>query len=108
MAPTLDDLPNELFESVVQQLDLSDICNLRSGSRQLGSKSTQTHFKSFFRRKRVELNQHALTKFMQATEVSKLCSRVEHLVLVGLVNAAPILEVGKPAEPGRDYAFDGV
>lgn len=49
MAPTLDGLPNEPFEYVVQHLDLPDICHLRSGSRQLASESTQTPFRSFFR-----------------------------------------------------------
>lgn len=102
MAPTLDDLPNELFEYVVQLLDLSDICNLRSGSRQLAFKSTQTHFKSFFSRRRVYLNQHSLDKFVQATDVSKLCCRIEHLVLAGVVDAAPFLNVGISTELGGD------
>jgi hypothetical protein len=85
----------------VQLLDLPDICNLRSGSRQLAFKSTQTHFKSFFNRRRVYLNQRSLDKFVQATDVSKLCCRIEHLVLVGLVDAAPFLEVGISTDGSR-------
>jgi hypothetical protein len=102
MAPTLDDLPNELFEHIVQHLNLPDICNLRSGSRQLASKSTQTHFKSFFRRKHVDLSQHSLDKFARATQASKLCRRVEHLVLVGVVDDAPFFEDKISAELAGD------
>ena len=102
MAPALDSLPNELFEQVVQDLDLLDICSLRCGSRQLASKSTQTHFKSFFRKKHVYLDENSLTDFVQATQISKLCCRVEHLVLVGIVDAASFLEIDMSAELGEE------
>lgn len=55
MAPSLEDVPNELFEQIVELLDLRDIFSLRSGSRLLASKATQKHFKSFFRTKHVRL-----------------------------------------------------
>lgn len=102
MAPKFGDLPNELFEHIVQHLDLPDICNLRSGSQQLASKATQTHFKSFCSRKRVDLSQHSLNKFARATQTSKLCRRVELLVLVGVVDAAPFFEDRMSAELGGD------
>jgi hypothetical protein len=38
---------------------------------------------------------------VQATDVSKLCCRIEHLVLVGLVDAAPFLEVGISTDGSR-------
>jgi hypothetical protein len=63
MTPVLEDLPTELFEGIVQQLDLSDIYNLRLSSRLLASKATQHHFKSFFRKKRVNLDERSLTTF---------------------------------------------
>jgi hypothetical protein len=37
MAPVLDDIPNELFERIVEQLDARDIFALRLGSRLLAS-----------------------------------------------------------------------
>jgi hypothetical protein len=40
MAPVLDDIPNELFERIVEQLDACDIFALRLGSRLLASKAT--------------------------------------------------------------------
>jgi hypothetical protein len=81
MAPVLDDLPNELFENIVQRLDLSDIYNLRSSSRLLASKATQHHFKSFFRMKQVALDERSLKYFAHATQPAGCL--VEELVLVG-------------------------
>jgi hypothetical protein len=86
MAPVLNDLPNELFERIVQQLDLFDTCNLRLSSRLLASKATQRHFKSFFRRKHVDLDERSLTNFVHANKPDGFGCLVEELVLVGLVS----------------------
>jgi hypothetical protein len=90
MTPVLDDLPNELFEGIVQWLDLSDIYNLRSSSRLLASKATQHHFKSFFRMKQVDLDERSLTYFAHATQPAGCL--VEELVLVGLVYDTQVLK----------------
>jgi hypothetical protein len=90
MAPVLDDLPNELFENIVQRLDLSDIYNLRLSSRLLASMATQHHFKSFFRKKRVNLDERSLTTFAHATQPAGCL--VEELVLVGLVYDTQVLK----------------
>jgi hypothetical protein len=90
MAPVLDHLPNELSEGIVQQLDLSYIYNLRSSSRLLASKATQHHFKSFFRKKHVDLDERSLTNFAHATQPAGCL--VEDLVLVGLVYDTQVLK----------------
>jgi hypothetical protein len=90
MAPVFDDLPNELFEHIVQRLDLSDIYNLRLSSRLLASKATQHHFKSFFRKKQVNLDERSLIHFAHATQPAG-CD-VEELVLVGLVYDTQVLK----------------
>jgi hypothetical protein len=92
MAPTLDDLPNELFERIVQLLDLRDIFNLRFSSRLLASKATQRHFKSFFRTKHVHLEESSLAKFVQAAKSGGLFCLVEDLVVIGLTADPGFLE----------------
>jgi hypothetical protein len=67
MAPTLDDIPSELFERIVEQLDICDILALRLGSRLLASKATQTTLKSFLRTKHVHLDERSLTRFVHVT-----------------------------------------
>jgi hypothetical protein len=86
MAPVLEDLPSELFERIVQHLDLPSICNLRLGCRLLASKATQRHFKSIFRQKHVDLDERPLINFVHVTQPGGLGCLVEDLVLVGLVN----------------------
>jgi hypothetical protein len=85
MAPVLDDIPNELFERIVEQLDARDIFALRLGSRLLASKATQRTFKAFLRIKHVHLDEWSLTELVHATRPGGIGDLVENLVLVGLV-----------------------
>jgi hypothetical protein len=108
MAPILQDLPNELVERIVLHVDLPDICNLRSSSRVLAFKASQKHFKSFFQKKHVYLNKPSLVTFVRATEVSKLCCSVQHLVPVGrMIDAAPHFEPNVVVRPGHDRSQPG-
>lgn len=92
MAPTLDDIPDELFEWIVKQLEPCDIFHLRLSSRTLASKATQTRFKSFFHTRHVDLDERSLTQFVLATKNGGFGCLVKHLVLVGLVHDPVFLE----------------
>lgn len=103
MAPTLDDIPNELFELIVEVLELRDILSLRYCSRLVASKATQKHFKSFFRTKHVHLDEQSTTKFVHFTQSEEFSRLVGHLALVGLAYDPKSLERGT-----RDSTtFDG-
>jgi hypothetical protein len=92
MAFTLDNIPSELFERIVEQLDTRDIFALRLGSRLLASKATQRTFKSLLRTKHVYLDERSLTRFVHATRSGGLGCLVENLVLVGLATDLEYLE----------------
>jgi hypothetical protein len=85
MAPVLDDIPNELFERIVEQLDARDIFALHLGSRLLASKATQRTFKAFLRIKHVYLDEQSLKELVHASRPGGIGNLVENLVLVGLV-----------------------
>jgi hypothetical protein len=64
---SLQDLPPELTERVVDFLRLSDICSLRLTSRSLAVKIVQTRLKASFRRKSIELTEEGLRSFVAIT-----------------------------------------
>jgi hypothetical protein len=97
MAPVLDDIPNELFERIVEQLDARDIFALRLGSRLLASKATQKTFKAFLRTKHVQLDERPLTELVHATRPGGIGDLIDNLVLVGLVTD---LESGSTRKSG--------
>ena len=85
--PRLDCCPNEIIESVVVLLAFPDICNLRLVSRLISVKVVQEHFKSFYKKKHVDLTEESL-QALQYNTVNKgrLGCLVEELTLVGIVN----------------------
>jgi hypothetical protein len=92
MAPAFDDIPNELSERIIQLLNLRDIFGLRFSSRLLALKATQGHFKSFFRKKHVHLDESSLTRFVHAAQSGGLFCLLEDLVVVGLTTDPKFLE----------------
>ena len=92
MSPNLEDCPNEVIESIVLLLGLSDIRSLRLSSRTLATKATQDHFKSYFRSKHVDITDSALRSFVNITRPGRPGCFVQHLVLVGVVNNTKLLE----------------
>lgn len=62
---SLEGLPPEAIECIVELLPLPDICSLRLTNRVLASKATQQHFKAYFRAKVSPLG---LRKLVIATE----------------------------------------
>lgn len=103
MAPTLEEIPNELLERIIQLLDRRDIFNLRSSSRLLASKAMQRRFKSFFRTKHVQLDERSLKDFVRVTQSGGVGCLVENLILVGLVTDQAFAE-----EPVRNPATSGI
>ncbi|CBF79112.1 predicted protein [Aspergillus nidulans FGSC A4] len=79
----LEYLPNEIIETIVSLLELTDIRNLRLTSRGLALRSSGHHFKSHFRRKHVDITESTLRDFVQATKPGRLGRLVQYLVLVG-------------------------
>jgi hypothetical protein len=92
MSPSLEHCPNEVFEAIVGFLALSDICSLRLCNGTVSAKSTQDHFKSYFRSKHVDITGSSLRDFIKATQPGKLGCLVQCLVLVGVVNNTQALE----------------
>ena len=92
MSPSLEDCPNEVIEGIVVLLDLNDICGLRQCNRTLATKTTQNHFKSYFRSKHVDITDSALRTFVDITQPGWLGCLIQHLVLVGVVNNTKALE----------------
>jgi hypothetical protein len=102
MSPSLEDCPNEVIESIVVLLGLSDICSLRQSSRALPSKTTQNHFKSYFLSKHVDITGSALRAFVDVTQPGWLGCLIQNLVLVGVVNNTKALEYIVGEEPESD------
>ena len=90
----LEDLPPEILERTVVLLSLRDVCALRLSSRTLASKATQDYFKTFFTRKRVEVTELGLQKFVDCTAAGGLNSLIKHLTLVAPVYNTLELEFG--------------
>lgn len=86
------DLANEIIESIVVLLDLSDICNLRLAGRLIALKVTQDHFKSFFFSKTIDLTRQSLQAFVEATRPALLGSLLQNVTLVGIANNPKGLE----------------
>jgi hypothetical protein len=92
MSPSLENCPNEVFETIVGVLALRDICALRLCNRTLATKSTQDHFRSYFRSKHIDVTGSSLQAFINATQPDRLGCLIQHLVLVGVVNNTQSLE----------------
>ena len=92
MSPCLEDCPNEVVESIVVLLVLDDICSLRQTSRTMATKTTQTHFKSYFLTKHVDITGSSLRKPVNFTYPDSLGCLIQNLVLVSVVNNTQALE----------------
>lgn len=92
MSACLENCPNEVVESIVVLLALSDICSLRQTSRNMAAKTTQSHFKSYFLTKHVDITGSALQSFIDLTQSGSLGCLIQHVVLVGVVNNTKLLE----------------
>lgn len=90
----MEDLPSELIEMIVVLLDLPNICSIRLVSRQLSSKATQEHFRSFFRARRVYLEQQSLQEFAHATRRGGLGCLLTRLEVIGIAAETSCLEDG--------------
>lgn len=84
--PSLEHLPNEIIDSIASLLELNDIRSLRLTSRSLALGSSGSHFKSYFRRKHVDLTEHALRDFVEETKPGRPGRLLQDLVLVGVVD----------------------
>ncbi|KAF2210445.1 hypothetical protein CERZMDRAFT_45490 [Cercospora zeae-maydis SCOH1-5] len=81
----LDTLPAELVESIVLSLTLHEICTLRLANRSVASKASQDHFRSFYRSKRVDVDEHGLKDFVVVTANGGMGCLIDDFTLTGLV-----------------------
>lgn len=97
---SLQSLSNELFEQVVQRLDLHDIRNVRLANRSTALRAAQNTYRSFFRHKHVDLRRGTLQSFVNATSQNGVGCLVEHLSLIVIVydpnNLQLSIESGRP------------
>jgi hypothetical protein len=82
--PSLERVPNELFDWILQSLAIDDICNLRLASRTLKARATQETFFSHFRTIRLHVKKHTLESFVAMTK-GPLGQIVQVLTIVGFV-----------------------
>ena len=93
MASDLEECPNEIIERIAMLMTLGDICSLRQTSRTLSFKTTQNHFKSYFRRKQVDVTRDSLKNLVNSTKPGRLgCVQLRELKLTGVVNNTKRLE----------------
>lgn len=112
---SLESLPNEIFEHIVQHLTFHDICTIRLTSQSLSSKAVQDTYRSFFLKKQVDLREESLESFVQATTSrNRVGCFVENLSLIGLAynseslqrtieNGRPLRKAGSSRFPAPVY-----
>ncbi|GIZ43375.1 hypothetical protein CKM354_000660500 [Cercospora kikuchii] len=81
----LDKLPAELVENIVLSLTLHEICAFRLANRSIASKASQDHFRSFYRSKRVDVDEHGLKDFVVVTANGGMGCLIDDFTLTGLV-----------------------
>ncbi|KAI5359823.1 hypothetical protein Slin15195_G116840 [Septoria linicola] len=81
----LDDLPAELVENIVHCMTLHEICALRLANRSIASKASQDHFRSFYRSKRVDIDERGLKDFVVVTANAGMGCLIDDFTLTGLV-----------------------
>lgn len=84
MLSSIETFPSEIIEQVARHLSLSDIGNLRLGSRQLAALATQDRFKSHFVNKTVRIIKADLDGFVELSKPGGLGCLVENLTLTGV------------------------
>jgi hypothetical protein len=80
----LERCPEPIVECIVQLLDLDDIRNLRITCKSLALKSSQYHFRTFFRSKHVNVTVDALRTFAEGIDAGGLRCLIQYLYLVGI------------------------
>jgi hypothetical protein len=89
----LDTLTPELFDIVLEGLELEDIRQLRLANKETCSRATQDHFLSSFARKEVKLTRSGLEAFANVTSQGRrLGCLVQYLTLKGVLHDPSILE----------------
>jgi hypothetical protein len=89
----LDTLTPELFDIVLEGLELEDIRQLRLANKETCSRATQDHFLSSYARKEVKLTRSGLEAFANVTsQGQRLGGLVQHLTLKGVLHDPSILE----------------
>jgi hypothetical protein len=89
----LEALTPELFEIVLQYLEIDDVQQLRLVSRETCFRATQDRYVSFAARNCVELTPTGLKAFARMTSQGcRLGYSVQHLIIVGVLYDSSILE----------------
>ncbi|KAK4556204.1 hypothetical protein LTR86_006901 [Recurvomyces mirabilis] len=86
MSPAFEDCPPEIIENICRLLDLGAVCHLRQTCRELASKATQDHFKSFLQCKEVSITPDGLQRFAMATNSNLVSSALQRLRMTGIIN----------------------
>ncbi|KNG84346.1 hypothetical protein ANOM_009492 [Aspergillus nomiae NRRL 13137] len=106
MAPlTLDSLPMELIETVVNFLDFQDICALRLTAHGISAKSSNGRFRQNLKSKKLHIAQAPLEDFAHFTQPGQVGCVLQHLTLsdFGVANASDkCLEAAKLLVQGME------
>lgn len=112
MASDLARCPKTIVEAIIEQLDLSDICNLRQSCKCLAIKSSFYQFKPFFRSKRLDMTVNPLQEFADHAKAG-LSSFVQNLCLTGIADKSGVEKRGKKSDTMEETkrltrAFNGL
>ncbi|KAH7191332.1 hypothetical protein DER44DRAFT_850469 [Fusarium oxysporum] len=91
----LESCPEPVVECIAQLLDLDDIRNLRLSCKSLALKSSQYHFRTFFRSKHVNVTVDALRIFSEGIQAGGLRCLIQYLYLVGIVKECESRKSGR-------------
>nr|OQO31160.1 hypothetical protein B0A51_01891 [Rachicladosporium sp. CCFEE 5018] len=83
---TLEALPEELVNAIIELLSLDDICNIRLSSRALAAKAVQGRYKTCFYQKTIDINQKCLLDFKCVARASGLGCHMRDLTLTDIVD----------------------
>jgi hypothetical protein len=97
---TLDGIPNELFDCVLQYLKFNSIGNLRLANRAFNARATQKKFRSCFQNVHLYIEQSKLESFA-AVAKGPMGRLVENLVIVGL--AHDLEHLSRIIQRGEEY-----
>lgn len=82
MAPlSLNSLPVEVIEAIVNLLDFQDICALRLTARNVSSKSSNGTFRTYFTSKKLQITRAPLEQFVRVTQSGQLGRLLQRLTL---------------------------
>ncbi|KAI1089359.1 hypothetical protein F5B19DRAFT_379928 [Rostrohypoxylon terebratum] len=84
MGPSIEALPIELIEQIVQLLDLCSIASLRLTSRNMERKASQGYFTKFFHTKDMALTPRTLQNMIWITSQDHVGGLLQHCNIVGI------------------------